>query len=132
MASDGSSRPSSARSRAAAEAEETRLGWRMAGLGFTVASEVAAGTLLGYLIDHLAGTAPVWTTVGAVLGILVAMWGLIRGALKLNQQLDRQLKGKPTPPPVSDEAWHQGNANEADPDDRDETTHDQCKESRDV
>lgn len=77
----------------------------MAGLGFTVASEVAAGTLLGYLIDHLAGTAPLWTTVGAVLGILVAMWGLIRGALKMNQALDRRMKGRKTPPPISDEAW---------------------------
>ena len=48
---------------------ETRLGWRMAGLAFTMSSEVAAGAILGWLVDWLAGTKPKGLIIGAIVGI---------------------------------------------------------------
>ena len=81
---------------------EIRIGWRMGGLGMEVASEVLAGVLLGWLFDKWRGTAPTGLLTGAVLGILVAMWTLIHGALKLNKLLDERYpttgRGKPLPP----------------------------------
>ncbi|MFB3139492.1 MAG: AtpZ/AtpI family protein [Phycisphaerales bacterium] len=88
-------------SRADLEAE-IRVGWRMAGLGMEVAAQVAAGTILGWLFDLLQGTSPNGILVGSVLGIVVGLWSLIRGALKLNRQLDRMHpttgRGRPLPP----------------------------------
>lgn len=95
----------------ASDAEaEMRVGWRMAGLAFAVASEVAAGTILGYFADRMLGTAPLWTTVGAGLGISVSLYGLIRGALKLNRELDRTNRSRPLPPPISDDEWDRDNS----------------------
>ncbi len=68
---------------------EMRVGWRMAGLGFQVASEVGAGALFGWLFDRWQGTAPTGLLVGSIAGIAVARWSLIRGALKLNRELNR-------------------------------------------
>ena len=70
---------------------ETRLGWKMAGMGFQVVSEVAAGTLLGWLFDRWRGVpgSNIGVIVGASVGILVGMWSLIRNAFKLNRELDR-------------------------------------------
>lgn len=80
------------------EAEELRLGWRMAGLAFTMASEVAAGALLGWVADRMAGTAPNGILVGALLGIAVGMLGFIRGGLKLNRLLTEQEQRRRRPP----------------------------------
>lgn len=55
-----------------------------------VASQVAAGALLGWAFDSWRGTAPTGLVVGALAGILVGLWSLIKGALKLHRQLDRQ------------------------------------------
>jgi len=77
----------------------------MAGLAFAVASEVAAGTILGFFADRMFGTAPLWTTVGAGLGISVSLFGLIRGAFKLNRELDQRsqrLKSFAPPPTGTD------------------------------
>jgi F0F1-type ATP synthase assembly protein I len=130
MAIGGPSRSAEERQRDAAEAEEIRLGWRMAGLAFAVASEVAAGTILGFFADRMFGTAPLWTTVGAGLGISVSLYGLIRGAFKLNRELDqrsRRLKSA-TPPPTITNSTHSPDAdthsfdddNDRDDDDRDD------------
>jgi len=54
------------------------------GLGVQVGSEVAAGVLLGLGADHLAGTKNRWVVVGALAGVAVAMWTMIRTALRLN------------------------------------------------
>lgn len=62
----------------------------MAGIGFEVASEVVAGLLVGYGIDHWAGTGQRWTIIGAIVGICVGLFSLIRGSLKLNRQLERK------------------------------------------
>ena len=62
----------------------------MGGLGMEVATQVGAGALLGWLYDRWQGTAPTGLLVGAVIGIVVGLWSLIRGALKLNRELDRR------------------------------------------
>jgi F0F1-type ATP synthase assembly protein I len=77
------------------EAAELRLGWKMAALAFTMASEVGAGALLGWVFDRLAGTRPNGVLVGAVLGIAVGMLGFVRGALRLNRLLSEQEKARP-------------------------------------
>lgn len=76
-------------SRSQAEQEEMRIGWRMAGIGMTVASEVAAGVILGLAFDWWRGHGNTGVVVGSIAGIAVAMWSLLRGTLKLNKQLER-------------------------------------------
>jgi F0F1-type ATP synthase assembly protein I len=44
-------------------------GWALLGLGTTLAGCLVGPTLLGWLIDHLAGTFPVFLLIGLVLGI---------------------------------------------------------------
>lgn len=81
---------------------EMRVGWKMAGIGMEVAAQVAAGALLGWLFDLWRGTEPVGILTGSIAGILVGMWSLIKGTLRLNRQLDRQHptagRGRPLPP----------------------------------
>jgi F0F1-type ATP synthase assembly protein I len=83
-----------------AEADEVRAGWRMGALGMQVAAEVVAGILLGWLWDRWQGTS-IGVVVGAVVGIAVGMWSLIKGALKLNRELDARApthgRGRPLP-----------------------------------
>jgi F0F1-type ATP synthase assembly protein I len=67
---------------------EVAIGWKLAGLGFQVASEVGAGALLGWLVDGWLNSAPTGLLVGSIAGIAVGLWSLIRGALRLNRQLD--------------------------------------------
>ena len=87
------------KSRSGMEAEELRLGWRMAGLAFTMAAEVAAGALIGWLIDWLAGTDR-WILIGSIVGIAVGMWSFIKGGIQLNRLLTKQEReGKRTIPP---------------------------------
>jgi len=57
----------------------------LVGLGGLLAAAVIAGTLLGLLVDHLAGTEPVFTLVGVALGIVVGalgFWVRVRDALR--------------------------------------------------
>lgn len=70
------------------DAQEVAIGWKLAGLGFQTASEVGAGALLGWLADRWLNTAPAGILIGSMAGISVGLWSLIRGALKLNRQLD--------------------------------------------
>ena len=44
-------------------------GWALLGLGTTLAGCLVGLTALGWLIDHLAGTFPVFLLIGLVLGI---------------------------------------------------------------
>lgn len=83
--------------------KEVRIGWRMAGLGMEVASQVMAGALLGWLFDLWRGTAPNGLVWGGVIGIVVGLYSMIRGALRMNHQLDearrRRHRAAGTPPP---------------------------------
>ena len=66
------------------------MGWRMAGLGMEVSFQVAAGALLGWGFDQWQGTTPKGIMTGSIIGIVVAMWSLVRGSLKMNRMLDQQ------------------------------------------
>lgn len=59
----------------------------MAGLAGETASHVLAGLLLGWGASELFG-GDYWIIVGGGLGIVTGIAGLIRGGLKLNNQLD--------------------------------------------
>ncbi len=76
----------------------------MGGLGMEVAAQVAAGALLGWLYDLWRGTGTTGMLVGSLIGIAVGLWSLVRGALKLNRQLERQspTAGRGTPLPPND------------------------------
>ena len=53
---------------------EEPLGWStLLGMGAVVAAELVAGLGLGWLVDRLAGTTPVFLLVGVLLGIGAAV-----------------------------------------------------------
>jgi hypothetical protein len=97
---------SGSRSRRGPSEGEIRIGWRMGGLGMQVASEAGAGALLGWLFDAWRGTEPTGLLIGALVGITVALWSLIKGGLKLNRDLDREAaqRRQPPPAPLEDDA----------------------------
>ena len=66
--------------RRSSDGEPERL-WRLAGLGATMASEILAGALIGWVIDRLAGTKPTVLIVGTLLGVVVGLGTFIRRAL---------------------------------------------------
>ena len=86
---------------------EIRVGWKMGAMGMEVAAQVAAGALLGWLFDRWRGTAPTGLLIGSVIGIVVGLTNLVRGALKLNWILDMQHptsgRGRPLPPGEDDD-----------------------------
>jgi F0F1-type ATP synthase assembly protein I len=71
------------------ETEDVRVGWRMAGLAWRFTTEVIAGAVLGWLIGSWLGDANLGALIGTGIGLAVAMYSLMRGALKLNASLDR-------------------------------------------
>jgi len=93
---------------------EIRIGYRMAGIGFEVASEVAAGAILGWLADRWLGSTPNGLLIGSIIGIVVALWTLIQRTLRLNKLLDRQhptaARGRPIP--YDDDEDDEGDARE--------------------
>ena len=53
---------------------EEPLGWStLLGMGAVVAAELVSGLALGWLVDRLAGTTPVFLLVGVLLGIVAAV-----------------------------------------------------------
>ena len=82
----------------------------MGGLGMEVAGQVAAGAVLGWLYDRWRGTGTTGLLVGSLTGIVVGLWSLIRGALKLNRELERQSptagRGKPLAPDQDNDDWN--------------------------
>ena len=85
------------------EEKDVRLGWRMAGLAGETASHVLAGVLLGWGASELFG-GDYWIIVGGGLGIVTGIAGLIRGGLKLNNQLDLARGKRPSQSRSDDEA----------------------------
>lgn len=61
------------------------------GLGTQMMSEVAAGVLLGLGVDYLLDTKNRWVVVGSITGVVVAMWTLVRMAMRL-QRADPMLR----------------------------------------
>ncbi len=87
---------------------EIRVGWRMGGLGMEVAGQMVAGAALGWLFDRWRGTGSIGLLAGSLIGIVVGLWSLVRGAMKLNRQLERGNpsagRAKPLPPDENDDS----------------------------
>jgi F0F1-type ATP synthase assembly protein I len=77
-------------------ADYSRRMWRMSAMGFTLASEVAAGALLGWLVDYLFKTDPVGVIVGSLAGMAVGMTTFIRTALEATKddRKERENRGR--------------------------------------
>jgi len=91
---------------------DRRRAWAISGMGFEMASEVAAGALIGFGLDHLFGTRPGCTIAGAILGILVGMSRFIREALRLT----------PGPPPSGARPLEDASDDDASPPPPDDAT----------
>jgi F0F1-type ATP synthase assembly protein I len=72
-----------------ADSIERRVGFQMLGLGWQMTAEVIAGAALGWGVDHFFGTAPKGVTAGALAGVAVAIFSLVRGGLRLYKSVDR-------------------------------------------
>ena len=69
--------------------KETRIGWKMAALGWEVSSQVVAGVALGWGADYLFPNLGHWGIIGgAGAGVLVGITTFLRSALKLNSELE--------------------------------------------
>jgi F0F1-type ATP synthase assembly protein I len=81
----------------------------MMGLGTQIFSEVIAGVVLGLGTDYLLGTKGRWVVVGAIVGVCVAMWTMIRIALNMKGvSASRANAGKATSTPNSSSAVRSG------------------------
>jgi F0F1-type ATP synthase assembly protein I len=56
-------------------ADEGLRGRDLIGLGGLLVGAIVAGTLLGILLDHVAGTTPVFTVIGVFLGMAAGAAG---------------------------------------------------------
>lgn len=93
----------------------------MAGIGMQVASEVAAGVILGLIFDYWRGSGNIGVIVGGTAGIAVGLWSLIRNSLKLNRLLERTAptagRGKPIP---QEEEWTEDQEDDNNPNNGDD------------
>lgn len=74
--------------------EEGRRLWRLAGMGMELASHVAGGALIGWLLDWLFSTKPTILIIGTVAGVLTGMTAFIRSALKATKASAAGTMGK--------------------------------------
>ena len=69
--------------------KETRIGWKMAALGWEFSSQVVAGVALGWGVDYFFPNMGHWGIIGgAGAGVLVGITTFLRSALKLNSELE--------------------------------------------
>ena len=69
--------------------KETRIGWKMAALGWEFSSQVVAGVALGWGADYLfPNLGHLGIIGGAGAGVLVGITTFLRSALKLNSELE--------------------------------------------
>ncbi len=67
-----------------------RRSWvRLSGMGFEFGAAVIGFVLVGYWIDRHYGCRPTGVLIGAALGILGGGYNLIRTALRVSRQVDR-------------------------------------------
>ncbi|MCH2141023.1 MAG: AtpZ/AtpI family protein [Phycisphaerales bacterium] len=70
-------------------AEDRNRLWRLSSMGFTLATEVAAGALIGWLADWVFGFEKTFIIVGALGGVIFGLTGFIRAALAENRRAER-------------------------------------------
>ncbi|MSR34596.1 MAG: AtpZ/AtpI family protein [Phycisphaerales bacterium] len=69
--------------------KETRLGWKMAALGWEFSSHVVAGVALGWGADYLFPNLGHWGIIfGSSASVLVGTATFLRSAMKLNSELE--------------------------------------------
>lgn len=78
--------------------DQARL-WKLSAMGFTMACEILAGLLLGWLVDTWTGTDKVFLIVGTVAGIIVGLTGFIRAAMKANRETGARARKHDQEPP---------------------------------
>ncbi len=97
---------------------------RISGMGTELAGSIIGMTLLGYLIDHFAGTLPWGVIGGAVVGILGGGYNFLRHATKISRDAAADFKKrhphgvdppKPIIPPAAPMTFSKEGAEEADP-----------------
>ncbi len=85
--------PLSPNARRNRDLKETRIGWKMAALGWEFSSQVVAGVALGWGADYLFPNLGHWGIIGgAGAGVLVGITTFQRSALKLNCELEGSVK----------------------------------------
>jgi F0F1-type ATP synthase assembly protein I len=65
----------------------------MLGIGMQMLSEVVAGVLIGLALHHFFGLSKLWIVFGGVFGVVVAMWTVIRFAIRMEKR-ERASKAK--------------------------------------
>jgi|GEM_PF-1068468 len=61
-----------------------------AGMGISFIGCIAGGLLLGWLVDHFAGTYPTGSVVGVVVGLIVGAYSFIRDAMRASRAARRE------------------------------------------
>ncbi|MFA5863700.1 MAG: AtpZ/AtpI family protein [Phycisphaerae bacterium] len=59
--------------------------WKYAGVGFEVSGSVGLFCLIGYFVDRHWGTYPMGILIGAIVGIIVGLYLLIKESLTMNR-----------------------------------------------
>jgi len=77
------------------QAESATGLWKLSAMGFTMACEIVAGLLLGWLVDRWTGTDKVFLIIGTIMGIIVGMTSFIRTAMKANKASSRRMDSPP-------------------------------------
>ena len=65
---------------------------RLSGMGFEFAAAIVGFVLVGYWIDRRYDSAPKGVLIGAALGIIGGGYNMLRTALKVSRQVNREEK----------------------------------------
>lgn len=89
----------------------SRTAWRLSGLGIEFVAGIAGFGLIGWLIDQWRGTMPLWTLIGAALGLIGGGYNFMRQAIKAGRAADAEYRRKHPPqhhrPSEPDEGSHE-------------------------
>ena len=72
------------------ESDDSKRLWRLAGMGFTLATEILAGTGIGWLLDLLFNTAPTLLVIGTITGLIVGLLTFFRVAIRESRRATSQ------------------------------------------
>ena len=87
--------PGSSKKRSDDENRESAALWKISGMGFTMASEILAGTGIGWALDHWFGTSPKCLIGGTIAGVLVGITTFLKSALQHSQEAARNAPHMP-------------------------------------
>ena len=60
---------------------------RLTGIGWYVVASILGGTLLGVFVDDRLGTGVIFTTIGVLVGSILAFYGLYRAVIPIVETL---------------------------------------------